>query len=464
MYSNKPYLRENFSQEDQKSRFMLVRFIVSNFMSFKEETEFNMLPASGQKRLKEHIYNAETDVLKMAAIYGANGAGKSNLVKAIAVMQSIVISSDFSGVKKFKLDKDSLNKPTKFEIEFIHLEKVYGYGLIVDANAIIEEWLWENLPNERLIFSRTLNGDKFVINIPNKDRTEEEKLRIKLYENEFLKPELAFLKLITSSKDSFEEIKEVYNFIQNSINILTPNSVSVYLTGTLDVFPDILNFLNDNITTISSGISRIGFTTMDIYDYWGENETHRIQEIKRELRSQKGAFLYPNKPFSPIAKFENDKIVVKSLACFHLHESGVEVAFDIEEESDGTKRILDIIPWLYYAITEGYVILIDEIEMSIHVNLLKELISKFSDDVATCGQLIFTTHESNLLDQDILRQDEIWFAEKNPAGETGFYPLSDYEIRSDLDIRKGYLNGRFGAIPFLANLHDLNWDKYAKEV
>ena len=99
----------------------------------------------------------------------------------------------------------------------------------------------------------------------------------------------------------------------------------------------------------------------------------------------------------------------------------------------------------------------------VHVNLLKELIAKFSRDNNTKGQLIFTTHESNLLDQDILRQDEIWFAEKNATGETGFYPLSDYDIRSDLDIRKGYLNGRFGAIPFLANLHDLNWDKYGTE-
>ena len=147
----------------------------------------------------------------------------------------------------------------------------------------------------------------------------------------------------------------------------------------------------------------------------------------------------------------------------HKNSLAADIKLEPKEESDGTQMLFIMLPWIYIATIMGFTLIIDEIESHIHVNLLKELISKFSQDKNTKGQLIFTTHESNLLDQDILRQDEIWFAEKSPAGETGFYPLSDYDIRSDLDIRKGYLNGRFGAVPFLANLHDLNWDKYAKE-
>jgi len=95
--------------------------------------------------------------------------------------------------------------------------------------------------------------------------------------------------------------------------------------------------------------------------------------------------------------------------------------------------------------------------------LLKQLIGKFTRNNKTKGQLIFTTHESNLLDQNIFRQDEIWFTEKKSTGETALYPLSDFSIRFDLDIQKGYLQGRFGAIPFLGNLQDLNWDIYAEE-
>jgi AAA15 family ATPase/GTPase len=103
--------------------------------------------------------------------------------------------------------------------------------------------------------------------------------------------------------------------------------------------------------------------------------------------------------------------------------------------------------------------IVDEIERSIHPILIKELISKFSKEENTKGQLIFTSHESNLLDQDILRTDEIWFAEKNNRGETKLYSLSDFKEHSTIDIRKGYLQGRYGGIPFISNLQDLNWHK-----
>ena len=107
------------------------------------------------------------------------------------------------------------------------------------------------------------------------------------------------------------------------------------------------------------------------------------------------------------------------------------------------------------------VYLVDEIERSIHPHLLKEIIKKLVNSEEITGQLIFTTHESNLLGLDLFRQDEIWLTEKNELGATSFSPMSDYKIRNDLDIRKGYLKGRFGAIPMLGNLEDLNWYKYA---
>jgi hypothetical protein len=107
------------------------------------------------------------------------------------------------------------------------------------------------------------------------------------------------------------------------------------------------------------------------------------------------------------------------------------------------------------------VYIVDELERSMHPTLAKELVTKFSHDKETKGQLIFTTHESNLLDQSIFRQDEVWFAEKSPDGSTDLYSLSDFKEHHTIDIRKGYLNGRYGAVPFLANLHDLNWHAYA---
>ena len=161
--------------------------------------------------------------------------------------------------------------------------------------------------------------------------------------------------------------------------------------------------------------------------------------------------------------FENDKIIAAKLVFEHKNNSGNSISFAYAEESDGTKRLLDYLPAFLSVILLKGVYVIDEIERSIHPLLIKELLTKFSLDEKTKGQLIFTTHESNLLDQDILRQDEIWFAEKNKTGSTELYPLSDFKEHHTIDIRKGYLNGRYGAIPFLGNLKDLNWNKYDSE-
>ena len=157
---------------------------------------------------------------------------------------------------------------------------------------------------------------------------------------------------------------------------------------------------------------------------------------------------------------EGDEVFAKRLLLEHRGEDGLHYEFRLEEESDGTLRLLDFIPAFQEVTFEQKVLVIDELERSIHPLMAKELVNKFSQDAETKGQLIFTTHESNLLDQSIFRQDEIWFAEKDKTGSTDLYSLSDFKEHNTTDIRKGYLNGRYGAVPFLANLQDLNWHAY----
>ena len=160
---------------------------------------------------------------------------------------------------------------------------------------------------------------------------------------------------------------------------------------------------------------------------------------------------------------QNNDIYVLKLILEHNSVNNKPVIFYENEESDGTKRLLDYLILYFDIIFYNKLYIVDEIERSIHPLLIKNLISKFSSNEKTSGQLIFTTHESNLLDQDIFRQDEIWFAEKNKKGSTELYPLSDFKEHHTIDISKGYLNGRYGAIPFLGNLKDLNWEKYAAD-
>ena len=170
------------------------------------------------------------------------------------------------------------------------------------------------------------------------------------------------------------------------------------------------------------------------------------------LRSRKGDELVLVK--------EGDSYFVKRLILEHKGENDFLTDFYLDEESDGTIRLLDFVPAFQDLLSKNKVFIIDELERSIHPLLIKELVMKFSLDNLSKGQLIFTTHESNLLDQDIFRQDEIWFAEKDENGSTDLYSLSDFKEHKTIDIRKGYLNGRYGSIPFLGNLKDLNWHKY----
>jgi hypothetical protein len=152
-------------------------------------------------------------------------------------------------------------------------------------------------------------------------------------------------------------------------------------------------------------------------------------------------------------KDENRVYRLKILAA-HEHEPGKIVLLDLAEESDGTRRLLNLIPMLHYVRRTGAVYFIDEIDRSLHPILVKEFLGFFLKS-GGLGQIIVTTHESNLLDQDLLRRDEIWFAEKDQTGATRLYSLLDFTIRDDAEIRKHYLQGRFGAVPFQGDLENL---------
>ena len=155
--------------------------------------------------------------------------------------------------------------------------------------------------------------------------------------------------------------------------------------------------------------------------------------------------------------FENNSLYKKTLVSIHQKIDGTEVEMVMGSESDGTRRLIEYMP-LFYAVTkQGGVYIVDEIERSMHPILIKDIIQKLSESNTAKGQLIFTTHESGLLDQNIFRPDEIWFAQKDSEQSTQLYPLSDYNIHKTANIENGYLIGRYGGIPFLSNLKDLHW-------
>jgi AAA15 family ATPase/GTPase len=453
---------------------MLIRFVITNFLSFKEETEFNMLTGP-VRRLKGHIYDkGDLSLLKTAAIYGANGAGKSNLVKALAFMKHIVIQGGWNPIKDlkpFKMQTDAATIPTELEVEFFYQKKSYSYGLVIRGHRILEEWLYETHVNaeDDLVFLRQRKEGQTQIKMRSVyTQNEKDKLRIKLYEEELLVDSMPLLKMMAEAKEVFPEIEAAYSWFKYYLLILFPSSRPLGLAAKFNESASFAAFAHELVAAAHTGITELKTETMDAEAFFGEDERAKLEELKSDLKQGKSQGLNQISLRSPSGKeewvvlYEGEKLVMKRLLTRHGTADGDVFDFSLEEESDGTLRLLDFLPAVFMALNTEATVLIDEIGRSIHPALLKALLVKFTREPAH-GQLIFTTHESQLLDQEYLRRDEIWFAEKKPTGDTTLYPLSDFDIRYDLDIQKGYLNGRFGAIPFLSNLQDLNWKPYAEE-
>ena len=444
---------------------MIIRFVVSNFLSFNEEREFNML-AGSFKTHKHHVYNSgKVDILKSAAIYGANGAGKSSLIKAIEFLQeSVTYGGIYKSVndKKFKLDKTNELKPTKFEIEFTVDKKIYAYGVSFNNLIVVEEWLYESgiTIDDKMIFERkTLKSGKQSIKMSDKyQKTQKQKLLIELMEDNLLKSNELFLGKTNELK--IKEISSAKNVIEKEIVIIHPGSKFQSLVPALTSSNRFNTFANEMLETFDTGVSELDIETMDIDKYFGEDDETTKKEIIQDIKDGHSVLLNTETGGVLVTK-ENGKYVVKKVIAKHLNNEGKKISFDLTEESDGTQRLLDFIPAFDGILNDEMCFIIDEIDQSLHPTLLKSLIQKIMNNENTKGQLIFTTHESNLLDLDIFRQDEIWFSEKNnKTGSTQLYSLSDFKPRYDLDIRKGYLKGRFGAIPFLAHLEDLKWENH----
>ena len=446
-------------------KHMLIRFIVSNFLSFFEETEFNMLAAKSLKSHKEHVYSVKKDlnVLKASAIYGANGAGKSNLIRAIDSLQILVNSGKIparAGKVKNKLAKDADKMPISYEIEFSIKNKVYTYGVIFDSGLCLEEWLYQTgIKNAKKIFERKYSEEKKhpVITMNEKFlMTKESKMLISLMEDNLLQNDEL---LISKNKNlKIDEIGDVCEWFKKYLCIIYPNYRPISLATNIN--NEFKCFSEKLLHSFDLGIDSLALKNEDFDTFFKREkmpENEDIDDIKKDI-DEKKFVIFRGKGRSVSATKEEGKYVIKSLIT-NRTISGKEVAFELNEESDGTQRLLDFVPMINSMLKKERTYVVDELDRSLHPSLLHTLVKKIMDDDDIKGQLIFTTHEAGLLNCKIFRADEIWFAEKDKEVQsTHLYTLNDFKPRNDLDIEKGYLNGRFGAIPFLSKLEDLNWE------
>ncbi len=451
---------------------MLIRFTIKNHLSFGQEREFNMFSSAKHTRLAHHKYSIDGfSILKMSAIYGANAAGKSNLIKSLKSLISIVKTGNIpTGFTKerFKLSNDDIVSNQILSIEFFKSRIPFYYAIEIGDNVIITEELYKSglgKADDILIFERKTTSESTKLNFNIEFENEQENIALKnVLEKTLSKPDKSIFKLLSELENqSFIDIRTAYDWFKDNIEVITPYSKPSALAQKIDSSNSFKEFTNNILCSFDLGIQEINTEKKLLKEIVGEDDAIKLESIlgdmkknpslQMTLRSKSGEEI--------IAVYEDGQVFAKRLIVNHVDNNNSIVKFYLNEESDGTNRLLDYIPLFQEVITKEKVYVIDEIERSIHPLLIKELISKFSHEEQTKGQLIFTTHESNLLDQDILRQDEIWFIEKDKLGNSDMYPLSEFKEHHTIDIRKGYLNGRYGAIPFLGNLKDLNWSKYA---
>lgn len=442
---------------------MILRVLAENIYSFKNTVEFNTFPASKSHSHDNHkIECGHATALRLAAVYGANGAGKSNLIRVIALLQQLVKAESvqkfpIGETLAFKLDADCCKRPSGIAIEFFCEGKVFYYHIEFNGEKVfLEELYHSKRSKDELIFKR--DEDKFLISKESFANGYNESFVDGL--QRLLRQDMLLLPLIGKYYAAeFPAVAKANSWFVEKLQIVAPNYSPFTMPHVLDKNKDFQKLVNSVIPELGTGISELKVLTKLLEEDKVEQEPRMYNAIK-EAKSNPGVpqFVLGNNigEFFNVV-YEDGRLVLKTLMAIHRNADGGNVEMPLAMESDGTRRIIEYMPILYTLNQQDTVYVVDEIERSIHPILIKDIIRKLSDSNSIKGQLLFTTHESALLDQNIFRPDEIWFAQKDMEQATQLYPLSDFNIHKTASIENGYLNGRYGGIPFLSNLKDLNW-------
>lgn len=423
---------------------MLVEFTTKNFLSFRDETKLSMIATADKDNL-DNIIPMDTNKLKLlksAVVYGSNGAGKSNLIKALSAMKSIVLSSskeqrgdEIKDIEPFVFDVQDRKLPTLFEVIFIVDDVRYQYGFSATKTKIYEEWLYA-FPKaaKRTWFTRFLNekSGSYEWEYTDGKYLNANKDKMKLYIETTRDNELFLSKIIQLNN---KEAAPIFDWFKSELKCAGIGGWSDGERVTLNFLKSeekknlILEFLNDmdiRVSDIKIKEEKFDISKLNLPDDVPDDLKQKIVHDFNDRSLIETQFL---------RKLENEKIV----------------ALDLDVESDGTQKIFALLGPFLDALDKGYVVVIDELHNSLHPLLLKYLVSLFHNkDINTRNaQLLFTTHETEILNQDIFRRDQIWFCDKDATFASELIPLTDYKPRKSEKLSKGYLSGRYGGIPLL---------------
>ena len=420
---------------------MLIEFSVTNFRSFRERQTLSLAKARGQELSKTNSFKVnaanEFQLLRSAAIYGPNAGGKSNLLRAVETMKDIVLNSanqqrgDELPVDPFRLDSTTQEKPSEFEIIFIVEGVRYQYGFTATKERINEEWLLA-YPKKRpqRWFDRIWNSEKETYdwelggNLTGAKQLWQKSTRDNA------------LFLSTAVQLNSQQLQPIYDWFMNKLRTSQVGGWGIGFSASLCENEEKIQVL-EFLKAADLGITDIEVDT-EVFDPQ-KLPDHMPESIKNDLVKQmKG------------------KKVLDKVRTIHKTMEGNIVAFDLlEDESDGTQRFFGFAgPWLD-SLESGNVLFIDELHENLHPKLVQFLVQLFHSDITNPNnaQLVFTTHETSILNQEVFRRDQIWFSEKNSSQASELYPLTDFSPRKGKEnLELAYLSGRYGALPFVQPL------------
>jgi uncharacterized protein len=430
---------------------MLIRFTVRNFKTFREKAELSMVSSNYDKfREQENIAEIPEfglNLLKSAVIYGANASGKSKLLEAFLFMRSFVLTSSKESqkgesidVEPFRLNTISENEPTEFEVIFNYHNEQFRYGFETTSKEIVSEWLYHK-PNTKEVELFSREGQNFTLH-PRSFSTGK-----MLVKKDFVRENTLMLSAAAQWNDKkaghalewFQSLKVISGLDEDGYAGFT-------MSRTLDPLykQKHLEFLQK----ADLDIQDITLEKLDVNRLPKDMPKELREIIEKKMKEEKSEDLISDILISH-KKYDRNK----------KHIGDVNFSLR-EDESSGTLKFFFLSGPILDAISNGYILVIDELDSKLHPNLVCKIVEIFNSKELNPrnAQLIFNTHDTNLLNAGIFRRDQIWFTEKNRYGEVSLYSLSDFksdEVRKEDNYEKNYIQGKYGAIPFLGDFSQL---------
>ena len=419
---------------------MLIEFKVTNFRSIKETQTLSMVAADALKELEGNTFDSGVvnlpKLIRSSVIYGPNASGKSNLIAALAFMEGMVRESAREAqvgepidITPFRLDAASRSEDTEFEIHFIAENVRYQYGFSLNAERITSEWLYaypHGSPQkwfERQYDSKNNKYEYKYSPLFEKKKLREERDKYTIENNLYLS--------VAVQKNS-QQLLPVFTWFQKKLNyILSMNHLG---NGQTSSFCQDLEGKNKVLAFMNAAGIGVKDLTVEKKPFPLEMLSNFTDEYKQKL-----------------LKLVESSNSFETKLLYQSNDEKELITFDLDEESDGTQALFAFAArWLGLLVNDE-ILFVDEIDTSLHPLLVHHLV-KLLNCSNSKAQLVFTTHDTTLLSQRIMRRDQVWFVEKDKAQSTQLYSLADFSPRKNEALEKGYLSGRYGAIPFLSEL------------